>query len=242
MLKVKGLYKSFGNLDVLKNINLNVDKGKVVVIIGPSGSGKSTLLRSLNLLEQPDKGSIKIDDIKIDASNISKIDTLNLRKSTSMVFQHFGLFKNKTALENVMEGLLVVKKIKYSEAMKLGKYFMDKVGLPDKYDSYPSQLSGGQKQRVAIARAMAIKPKVMLFDEPTSALDPELVNEVLKVMQNLAHENMTMVIVTHEMKFAEKVADEIIFMDKGEIIDKGSSDYIFYKSDNPRINNFIKDL
>ncbi|MTI70614.1 MAG: amino acid ABC transporter ATP-binding protein [Firmicutes bacterium] len=242
MLKVKGLYKSFGNLDVLKNINLNVDKGKVVVIIGPSGSGKSTLLRSLNLLEQPDKGSIKIDYIKIDASNISKIDTLNLRKSTSMVFQHFGLFKNKTALENVMEGLLVVKKIKYSEAMELGKYFMDKVGLPDKYDSYPSQLSGGQKQRVAIARAMAIKPKVMLFDEPTSALDPELVNEVLKVMQNLAHENMTMVIVTHEMKFAEKVADEIIFMDKGEIIDKGSSDYIFYKSDNPRINNFIKDL
>nr|WP_309299808.1 amino acid ABC transporter ATP-binding protein [Priestia megaterium] len=228
MIKVNKLNKSFGNLHVLKNINLTVKESDVVVLVGASGSGKSTLLRCLNFLEIKNSGQIIIEgeQIEKDTHDLNKI-----RQKVGMVFQHFNLFPHMTVLQNVIEAPIQVKKQTKQEAIEEGKYLLEKVGLGDKYDVYPSTLSGGQKQRVAIARALAMKPDVMLFDEPTSALDPELVGEVLATMKELAEEGMTMVVVTHEMGFAREVADWAVYMHEGKIIEVGSPNELF---DNPK--------
>lgn len=240
MIKIRGLQKSFNDLEVIKNIDLDISPASVVVIIGPSGSGKSTFLRCLNGLEIPNKGIIEIDGLQLDFSKkINQKQILNLRRKTGMVFQNYALFPHLTAIENVIEGLITVKKIKKNDAIKIGEKLLDKVGLLTHKNYYPSQLSGGQEQRVAIARSLAMEPKIMLFDEPTSALDPELVNEVLKVMKDLANEGMTMVIVTHEMKFAEEVANEVIFFDHGLIIEQGPPSHIFHHPNKERTKRFL---
>lgn len=216
MIKIHDLRKQFDQLEVLKGINMSIEKGKVIVIIGPSGSGKTTFLRCLNALEIPTSGTIQIGDVKIDFSQpVSKKEIAALRKESGMVFQQYNLFPHKTVLENVTEGPIIVKKLPKNEAIQKAEKLLQKVGLLDKKDEYPFQLSGGQQQRVGIARALAMEPELMLFDEPTSALDPELVGEVLNVMKELANEGMTMVVVTHEMRFAKEVADEVVFMDQG---------------------------
>lgn len=236
MINIKGLNKWFGKNQVLQDINIQVEENEVVVIIGSSGSGKSTLLRCINFLEKAQEGTIQIDHKII----TSKMKNLHLvRQEVGMVFQHFNLFPHKTVLENVIEGLVQVKKVSKIEAREEGRILLEKVNMLDKADTYPSMISGGQKQRVAIARALAMKPKIMLFDEPTSALDPELVGEVLKVMKNLADEGMTMVVVTHEMGFAKGVADRIIFMDDGKIVEEGSPEEIFCNPVNERTREFI---
>jgi ABC-type polar amino acid transport system ATPase subunit len=232
MIRIKNLHKSFGQLEVLKGINLQVKKSEVVVIIGASGSGKRTLLRCINSLENADQGMIAINSQIINSGNEKEINMM--RRNVGMVFQQFNLFPHKTVLENVMEGPTQVKKINKFEAKKLACYYLNKVGLSDKEKVYPSVLSGGQKQRVAIARALAMEPSIMLFDEPTSALDPELVGEVLTVMKDLAREGMTMVVVTHEMGFAREVADRVIFMDDGKIIEEGSPEEMFDRPQNER--------
>ncbi|WP_310832963.1 amino acid ABC transporter ATP-binding protein [Paenibacillus pedocola] len=245
MIEIRDLHKSFGSLQVLQGVDLNVEHGKVLVIIGPSGSGKTTLLRCFNLLELPDRGSISLDDIKLDFTSDGKIpqrSVLALRQKTGMVFQSYNLFPHMTALGNVMEGQVTVQKRSKEEARKRGAELLAKVGLADKADAYPFQLSGGQQQRVAIARAMAVEPEVLLFDEPTSALDPELVGEVLKVIKQLAAEGMTMVIVTHEMKFAADVADEIILMDGGVILEQGTPQEVLEHTKNPRALQFLNKL
>ncbi|MBA2871982.1 cystine transport system ATP-binding protein [Anoxybacillus calidus] len=241
MISVQGLYKSFGDLEVLKGIDLQIDKGKVVVIIGPSGSGKTTLLRCLNVLETPTKGIITIGDKTLDFSKkITKQEISAFRRLTGMVFQSYNLFPHMTALENVMEGPVTVKGETKEKARKKAEELLAKVGLADKVNLYPFQLSGGQQQRVGIARALAMEPEVMLFDEPTSALDPELVGEVLKVMKDLANEGMTMVVVTHEMRFAKEVADEVIFMDQGVIVERGSPEKIFTAPIHERTKQFLQ--
>jgi polar amino acid transport system ATP-binding protein len=237
MIRIKNLYKSFGKLQVLKEINLQVKKSEVVVIIGASGSGKSTLLRCINLLEQPEKGTIVIDQKIINKHNEHEINLM--RTQVGMVFQHFNLFPHMTVLANVMEGPLQVKGVNKFKARKIARYYLDKVGLSDKEKCYPSVLSGGQKQRVAIARALAMEPSVILFDEPTSALDPELVGEVLTVMKELAKEGMTMIVVTHEMGFAREVADRVIFMDEGRILETGTPEQIFNFPKNERSKEFL---
>lgn len=246
MIKVENLAKKFKNNEVLKDINLEVEKGEVVVILGPSGSGKSTLLRCLNYLEVPDKGNITIADLSIDASKVTKKDINELRKKSATVFQSYNLFNNKTVIQNVTEALIVVKKMSKIEAEKIAIDMLTKVGLQDKKDAYPKTLSGGQKQRVSIARAMAINPEVILFDEPTSALDPELVAEVLNVIKNLAKEHRTMIIVTHEMSFAKEVGDRIIFMEGGLVVEQGTSQEIFTNPKQKRtrefLANFIQDI
>ena len=242
MIDIKQIHKKFDDTHVLKGIDLNVKKGEVVVIIGPSGSGKSTFLRCINYLEKPESGVINIDDITIDAANPFKKDINNLRKSTAMVFQNYNLFKNKTALENITQSLIVSKGMSKEDAEDLGTEILKQVGLSDKMDNYPSTLSGGQQQRVGIARAMALNPKVILFDEPTSALDPELVGEVLNVIRNLAQKDMTMIIVTHEMGFAKEVANRVIFMDNGNIIEEGSPDEIFNNPKQERTKRFLKQI
>lgn len=239
MIKLINIHKKFENIEVLKGVNLDIKKGEVIAIIGPSGTGKSTLLRCINFLEKADKGRIILDDIDIDMQNIENKDVEELRKNTSMVFQNYNLFKNKTALENVMEPLIIAQRKSKEEADKIAKDLLEKVGLLDKKDEYPSRLSGGQQQRVGIARAMGVNPKVMLFDEPTSALDPELVGEVLNVIRNLAKKHTTMIIVTHEMKFAREIADRIIFMDGGNIVEEGSPEEIFIKPKNDRTVKFL---
>lgn len=240
MISIKGLQKSFGDLEVIKDIDLDVSPGSVVVIIGPSGSGKSTLLRCLNGLEIPNKGIFEIGGLQLDFSKkVTQKQILNLRRRTGMVFQNYALFPHLTAIENIIEGLITVKKTNKQEAIKIGEQLLEKVGLLSHKDYYPAQLSGGQEQRVAIARALAMDPKVMLFDEPTSALDPELVSEVLKVMRDLANEGMTMVIVTHEMKFAEEVANEVIFIDGGSIVEQGAPTHIFHHPTKERTKKFL---
>lgn len=240
MIGIKGLHKQFGELEVLKGMDVTVKKGQVIVLIGPSGSGKTTFLRCLNALETPNAGFITIDDVSVDfKGKPSKNDLLKLRRNTGMVFQSYNLFPHKTALENVMEGPIIVQKKRKSEVEKRAKLLLEKVGLGDKMDYYPFQLSGGQQQRVGIARALAIEPKVMLFDEPTSALDPELVGEVLKVMKDLAEEGMTMVVVTHEMRFAKEAADKVIFMDGGKIIEEGTPSQIFEHPESDRTKQFL---
>lgn len=237
MIRVENLYKSFGDLLVLEDVNLQVKKSEVVVIIGASGSGKSTLLRCINFLEYNDRGQIYIEGKLINAKNETELNLMRAR--VGMVFQHFNLFPHKTVLENVMEGLTQVKKLNKFEARKIARYYIEKVGLMDKEKVYPGMLSGGRKQRVAIARALAMEPAVMLFDEPTSALDPELVGEVLAVMKELAREGMTMLVVTHEMGFAREVADRVIFMDQGHIIEEGTPDNIFDNPQNERSQTFL---
>ena len=239
VLSVKGLKKSFGDLHVLKDFNLEVHEGEVISIIGPSGTGKSTILRCINYLEKPTDGIIEIDGVSVDVNKkADKKKVHDLRCKTSMVFQNYNLFKNMTALQNVMEPMVKVQKMPKDEAEKKGMELLTMVGLADKRDAYPAHMSGGQQQRVSIARAMAVNPKVMLFDEPTSSLDPELVGEVLAVIQKLASSHtMTMLIVTHEMRFAENVSDRIIFMDGGYILQEGTPKEIF-NSENQRIQKF----
>ena len=240
MIKVENLKLSFGKNEVLKGINFKIEKGQVISIIGPSGSGKSTFLRSLNFLETASSGTITFGNETFDLSKINKKDINRLRKNTTMVFQNYNLFKNKTALENVIEGLLIVKKMNRNEATGIGLKMLEKVGLKDKAEFYPNQLSGGQQQRVGIARAVAMSPEVILLDEPTSALDPELIGEVLKVIKDMVKENMTMIIVTHEMQFAREVSDYIVFVDGGTIIAEGKPEEIFVNSQNQRLQNFLK--
>jgi polar amino acid transport system ATP-binding protein len=236
MIKVVDLKKKFGNLEVLKNINLEIKKSEVVVIIGPSGSGKSTILRCLNRLEPASDGSIYIKGI--DILN-KKTNINNIRTQIGMVFQSFNLFPHLTVLQNITLGPIKLSKKTTEEAEEIAKMLLEKVGLAGKASSYPSQLSGGQQQRVAIARSLAMKPSIMLFDEPTSALDPEMVGEVLDVMKELAREGMTMVIVTHEMGFAREVADRLIFIDEGEIVEEGEPAAIFSKPQHKRTQSFL---
>jgi len=236
LIKVVDLHKSFGNLEVLKGINTEIQKGEVVCVIGASGSGKSTFLRCLNLLEEPTKGEIYIDGISLVEH---KKDINRLRQKVGMVFQQFNLFPHMTVLENIMLAPVKVKRIPEEEARRKAIELLRKVGLSDKDDVYPSQLSGGQKQRVAIARALAMDPEVMLFDEPTSALDPEMVGEVLAVMKQLALEGMTMVVVTHEMGFAREVGDRILFMDEGVILEEGTPEELFGNPKKERTRAFL---
>ncbi len=236
LLKIIDLHKRFGDLYVLKGINMEVERGEVVVIIGPSGSGKSTLLKCINRLEEPTRGKIILDGVDI---TDPKIDINKIRQRIGIVFQQFNLFSHLTALENITLPLRVVKKIPKDEAEKIAIKFLKKVGLDDKADHYPHQLSGGQQQRVAIARALAMNPEVMLFDEVTSALDPELVKEVLDVMKQLARDGMTMIVVTHEMGFAREVGDRVIFMDNGRIVEEGTPEEIFTNPKHERTKKFL---
>jgi len=237
MINIKNLKKSFGDNEVLTDINEEVNNGEVVVVIGPSGSGKSTLLRCLNLLEDPTGGKIEFEGTEITSLKEKKLN--ELRQNMGMVFQQFNLFPHKTVLENLTISPIEVKGQGKSKADEKAKSLLEQVGLADKADAYPSSLSGGQQQRVAIARALAMDPEVMLFDEPTSALDPEMVGEVLEVMQGLAETGMTMVVVTHEMGFAKEVADRVLFMDEGYIVEQGTPDELFNNPQNPRTQNFL---
>lgn len=240
MIKIKDLHKSFGSLHVLKGMDLEIEKGKVVVLIGPSGSGKTTFLRCLNVLETPTSGTVEIDQKTLNFNGkVAKKEVAAFRRLTGMVFQSYNLFPHMTALQNVMEGPVTVKGIQRETARQKAEVLLEKVGLGDKKEYYPFQLSGGQQQRVGIARAMAMEPKVMLFDEPTSALDPELVGEVLKAMKDLAQEGMTMVVVTHEMRFAKEVADEVIFIDQGVIVERGKPEDIFDQPKEERTRRFL---
>lgn len=235
MIKLENVHKSFGKNEVLKGINLHIKQGQVVVIIGPSGSGKSTVLRTMNYLEEPTSGKVIVDGM--DLSDKKKLN--DVRAEVGMVFQNFNLFPHMTVMENLTLAQTKVRKTSMEEAKKIGQALLDRVGLADKANAYPDSLSGGQKQRVAIARAVAMKPKVMLFDEPTSALDPEMVSEVLDVMKSLAEEGMTMVIVTHEMGFAKKVADRVLFVDGGLILEDNTPERVFDAPTNERTKSFL---
>lgn len=242
MLKVEHLYKDFGSTQVLNDINLHVKKSDIVAILGPSGTGKSTLLRCLNYLVVPSKGTISIGNTRIDAESYSKSDVKELRKHSSMIFQNYNLFRNMTAMENVVEALVTVKKKSKSESRGIAARLLKKVGLEDRMDFYPSKLSGGQQQRVGIARALAVNPDIILIDEPTSALDPELVGEVLSVIKSIAAEGMTMLIVTHEIAFAREVADRILFMDDGQIQADGNAKDILLNPKNERLRQFLMNV
>lgn len=236
MIKIKGLHKSFGELEVLKGIDEHISPGEKVVVIGPSGSGKSTFLRCLNLLETPTDGEIYVDDELI---NSQKSDVNKIRQKMGMVFQQFNLFPHLTIIDNITLAPMKIKKTPRQDAEKLAMELLAKVGLSDKANSYPAQLSGGQQQRIAIARALAMEPEIMLFDEPTSALDPEMVGEVLGVMKDLANAGMTMVVVTHEMGFAREVASRVIFMDQGIVVEQGKPDEVFSNPQHKRTKAFL---
>lgn len=238
MIRLENVHKSFGKNEVLKGIDLHIEKGQVVVIIGPSGSGKSTVLRTMNYLEEPTSGKVIVDGM--DLSDKSKLN--QVRTEVGMVFQNFNLFPHMTVMENLTLAQTKVRKTSNEEAKKIGQTLLDRVGLGDKANAYPDSLSGGQKQRVAIARALAMKPKVMLFDEPTSALDPEMVREVLDVMKSLAEEGMTMVIVTHEMGFAKEVADRVLFVDGGLILEDDTPEKVFDDPTNERTKLFLSKI
>lgn len=240
MITVKNIHKSFEGLEVLKGIDLEVSKGEVVAIIGSSGTGKSTFLRCLNFLDKPDKGIINIGDLSIDAEHCTKKEIHELRKHSAMIFQNYNLYNNKTVLQNVTESLVTVKKMNKEESKKLAIEYLEKVGMEDRLNQYPATLSGGQQQRVAIARSMATKPDLLLLDEPTSALDPEWVYEVLDVIKKLAKEHFTMIIVTHEIQFAKEVADRVIFMDKGVIVEEGNAKEILNSPKHDRTKEFLK--
>lgn len=239
MIEVKQLSKSFGANKVLNDLSFQVKEGEVVAIIGPSGSGKSTLLRSLNLLEEPDEGTIQVGDVLVDTKALTNQNRYDLRQQSAMVFQHFNLFKNKTVIENVTLALTSSKRKTKKEAIAIAEQLLDQVGLTAQRDQYPVTLSGGQLQRVSIARALAVDPKVIFMDEPTSALDPELVGEVLKSIEQLSKRNITLVIVTHEMKFAQKVADRVIFMNNGLIVEEGHPDDVFNHPQEVRTKQFL---
>ena len=240
MLNVKDIHKSFDGVEVLKGVNISVNQGDVVVILGPSGSGKTTLLRCVNFLERADAGTIQLDELELDAHKATKKEVHEFRQRTAFVFQNYNLFKNKTVLGNVMEGLVTSRKVPKDEARRRALAQLAKVGMEERADAYPNQLSGGQQQRVGIARAMALNPEVVLFDEPTSALDPELVGEVLAVMKDLAAQGTTMVVVTHEMAFAREVATHVVFMEGGVVVEEGTPDEIFGAPKEERTRRFLR--
>lgn len=245
MIEIKNLHKQFGQTEILKGIDLKIEEGQTVCIIGPSGSGKTTLLRCLNLLEVPTKGTMNLGKFTLDFGDkkqVPKGTLIKFRQQTGMVFQSYNLFPHMTALENVMEGLVIVRKQDKESSRVKALQLLEKVGLKERANHYPAQLSGGQQQRVGIARAMAMEPEVLLFDEPTSALDPELVGEVLKVMKELAKEGMTMVVVTHEMNFAREAADKVVFIDKGVIVEEGTPEQIFEHTQHERTLQFLNKL
>lgn len=239
MVQLNNIHKSFGENEILKGINMNIKKGEIVAILGPSGSGKTTLLRCINFLEKADCGSVAVDDFKVDYKTGSKKDIRKLRGKTAMVFQLYNLFRNKTILENVMEGLLVVKKMPKSEAKKISIQALENVGLGNRLNNYPIQVSGGQQQRAGIARALVLNPEVILFDEPTSALDPELVGEVLNSIKEVAKTGITMIIVTHEMAFARDVATHVVFMEDGVVVEEGPPKKIFNNPKEARTRQFL---
>ena len=242
MLEVRNVKKSFGDLEVLKGVDLTVEQGDVVAILGPSGSGKTTLLRCINFLETADSGEMIFDGESFSMNRISRKDIARLRKKTAFVFQNYNLFRNKTAPENVTEGLIVARKMPKAQAVEIGEQALKKVGLSDRSSHYPDQLSGGQQQRVAIARALATNPEIIYFDEPTSALDPELTGEVLSVMRQLADEGMTMLVVTHEMSFARNVSNQVIFMENGVVVESGPSREFFTSPRQERTRAFLRTL
>jgi len=239
MISIKNLTKEFSGQKVLDGIDIDIEKGEVVALVGASGAGKSTILRSLNYLEQPDSGTIIIDDFKVDFETITKEQILTLRRKLSMVFQQFNLFERRTALDNVKEGLKIVKKLSDEEATKIAKEELAKVGLSNRENHYPRHLSGGQKQRVALARALAMKPDVLLLDEPTSALDPELVGEVEKSIADAAKSGQTMILVSHDMNFVYQVADKVLFLEKGHILEQGTPDEILNHPKEERTKEFF---
>lgn len=240
MLKLQNWSKTFGNQQILKNINLTIEEGQVLTIIGSSGSGKSTLLRTINFLEKADQGQITIADKSYDVQQINEAEMLELRRQTAMVFQNYALFSKKTVLENVMENLITVKKKTFKEAKEIAETYLENVGMSKYFSQYPVRLSGGQKQRVGIARALAIQPKLILFDEPTSALDPEMVIGILELIQSIAHKETSMLIVTHEMKFAQNVSDQVIFLSDGEIHEMGTPKQIFQQAKSEKTRAFIQ--
>lgn len=242
MIQLSGIKKSFHDLEILKSVDLTIEKGEVVVILGPSGSGKTTLLRSINCLNRADDGTVAIGDLRIDLKRPKKHEILALRRKKAMVFQHYNLFHNKTVLQNISEALIMVKKLPKKEAEAIAAEYLRQVGLADKADRYPRQLSGGQQQRIGIARALAIDPELLLFDEPTSALDPELVGEVLDVMKAIAGQGRTMLIVTHEISFAKEIASRIVFMDGGVVVEEGPPEEILNRPQNPRTISFLRRL
>ena len=240
MIEIKGLHKQFGDNKVLDGVDVSVAAGEVVVILGASGSGKTTLLRCINFLEQADKGSIEVDGVSVSLPKKDKKKELEIRRKTALVFQNYNLFQNKTVIENVMEALIVVKKLKKPEAERIAVEMLEKVNMLDKRDVYPSSLSGGQQQRVGIARALAIKPEVILFDEPTSALDPELVGEVLDVMRAIAHTGIAMIVVTHELSFAKEVSSHVVFMADGKVVEEGTGAEFFENPKMDRTKEFLR--
>ena len=242
MIEIKNLHKTYNKLEVLKGINFTVNDGDVVAILGPSGSGKTTVLRCMNFLVKADKGSIIFDGKEHDLANISHKEVSEIRKKTGFVFQNYNLFLNKTVLENVMTGLVIARKVPQEEAKKKAIEALEKVGMADRLEHYPSQLSGGQQQRVSIARALVYEPEVIYFDEPTSALDPELIGEVLTTMKQLAESGMTMVVVTHELSFAKNISNKVLFLDKGEVIENTDSKSFFENPTNERVKQFLKSI
>ncbi|MCX9582081.1 amino acid ABC transporter ATP-binding protein [Vibrio cholerae] len=242
MIKLQNIHKRFGTSEVLKGIDLEIQRGEIVVIIGSSGTGKSTLLRCVNFLEQADQGSIRIDELTVDTQKHTKADVLALRRKTGFVFQNYALFAHLTARQNIAEALITVRGWKKAQAHQRAQQILDDIGLGDKGDSYPAALSGGQQQRVGIGRAMALQPELLLFDEPTSALDPEWVGEVLALMKKLATQHQTMLVATHEMQFAKEVADRVIFMAEGKIVEQGSPQDIFDHPQDPRLRKFLNQV
>lgn len=240
MLKLSNWSKAFGKHQVLRDINLEVPTGDVLTIIGASGSGKSTLLRSINFLEPANQGQIQVGDVSHDVQMMSRDDIIEVRRKTAMVFQNYALFSKKTALENVMESLVMVRKLPKAEARDIALHYLEQVGMTDRRDYHPAHMSGGQQQRVGIARALAIEPEVILFDEPTSALDPELVSGILDIIQKIAHNNTTMVLVTHEMRFAKQVSDQVSFLEDGIMVEHGSPEQLFENPLNERTQKFIQ--
>ena len=240
MVELKNIQKSFGSNHILKGVNMSIGKGEVVVILGPSGSGKTTLLRTINFLDAADEGTISVSGFEVDAKKHSKSQVIELRRKTAMVFQNYNLFANKTMLENVMEGLVTVKKFKKSDAEAMSREILKKVGLEERCDFYPAQLSGGQQQRAGIARALILDPDVILFDEPTSALDPELVGEVLNTIKAVAQTGITMIVVTHEIAFAREVASRVVFMEGGVVVEEGKPEEILVAPKHPSTQRFLK--
>ena len=240
MVELKNIQKSFGSNHILKGVNMSIGKGEVVVILGPSGSGKTTLLRTINFLDAADEGNISVSGFEVDAKKHSKSQVIELRRKTAMVFQNYNLFANKTILENVMEGLVTVKKFKKSVSEAMSREILKKVGLEERCDFYPAQLSGGQQQRAGIARALILDPDVILFDEPTSALDPELVGEVLNTIKAVAQTGITMIVVTHEIAFAREVASRVVFMEGGVVVEEGKPEEILVAPKHPSTQRFLK--